>query len=147
MVTFDAGNVLQNWIDITTVDLREFSEMRVFACKYCHGKDHQYMWLSQREFDSKHSQARAGKGPWRQIDRRQQRFQDVTNSSDPMATDAGGFGFTKQLIPRALPRVRRVWRNDGDLPRQRWLQRTGCKSVQRGVTNQRWDPSTGREQS
>ncbi|MFT5797816.1 MAG: phage terminase small subunit [Candidatus Azotimanducaceae bacterium] len=28
-------------------------------------------------------------------------FQDVTNSSDPMATDAGGFGFTKQLIPRA----------------------------------------------
>ncbi|MFT5797815.1 MAG: phage terminase small subunit [Candidatus Azotimanducaceae bacterium] len=74
MATFDAGNVLQNWIDITTVDLREFSEMRVFACKYCHGKDHQYMWLSQREFDSKHSQARAGKGPRRQIDRRQQRF-------------------------------------------------------------------------
>lgn len=49
-VDITAEMVLQRWWDIATANPNELIHTRRLACRYCHGKDHQYQWLDEDEY-------------------------------------------------------------------------------------------------
>ncbi|WP_217595518.1 terminase small subunit [Cohnella sp. GbtcB17] len=74
-----ADMVLQRWWAIATADPNELIAHRRVCCRYCFGKDHEYQWADEDEYD------------------RQVRLaQDL---KQPVPTDYGGYGFDPTIRP------------------------------------------------
>lgn len=65
-------DVISLWWKIATADVRELSRVERIACRYCHGLDHEYQWVDEKEFQRSH---------------------------DEDADDWGGYGYTTKLRP------------------------------------------------
>ncbi len=78
-----AADVLREWVTIATADPGELIRYRVRACRYCHGTDHQFQWVSQIEFQEAADLHAAN--------------QDEKKPEPP--NSAGGFGYSVELKP------------------------------------------------
>lgn len=65
-------DVLERWWSIATADPRELARVEKVACRYCHGFDHDYQWVDEKEFE---------------------------NRADKEADDWGGYGYSTTLQP------------------------------------------------
>ena len=64
--------VLNRWWSIVTADPRELARVEHIACRYCHGFDHEYQWINEKEFEAA-----------------------IVNDKD----DWGGYGYSTKLRP------------------------------------------------
>ncbi|CQR51464.1 terminase small subunit [Paenibacillus riograndensis] len=100
-----ADMVLQRWWDIATADPNELIHLRRLACRYCHGKDHQYQWLDEEEYtqavkdaiDSAESESKKQDRPVEAI----------------LPSEDGGYGFDRLADPHPkCPKCRGEGRAD-----------------------------------
>lgn len=87
-----ADKVLQRWWEIANADVNDLVQFRRVACRFCHGVEHAYQWIDQREFNRAMADyfARMAEG------------QAVANAATVVAgapTDEGGYGFSPKLDP------------------------------------------------
>ena len=64
--------VLNRWWSIATADPRELARVEHIACRHCHGFDHEYQWINEKEFEAA-----------------------IVNDKD----DWGGYGYSTKLRP------------------------------------------------
>lgn len=74
-----AIHILQMWSALATVDVSELSRVEMRSCRYCHGYDHRYQWVSEEEWAMDVANA-------------------IERGKEPKGCD-GGFGFNPQVKP------------------------------------------------
>lgn len=80
--------VVRRFSDIVRADPSTLCAIEVGACRFCHGKGHEYQWRTQGEF--------------------QRRCEDWNSLSDkrkaqvPEPTDEGGYGYSHNLAPNPV---------------------------------------------
>jgi phage terminase small subunit len=91
-----ADKVIEEIALVAFADHAELSQYRIGACRYCHGKNHKYQWRHPDEFT-------AAKKAWHDENTVMARKQKITPEEAqkiaPPPTDAGGYGYTKNLPP------------------------------------------------
>lgn len=85
-VMFDATAVIQRFVDIATADPNELMQNRVGACRWCHGKNHQFQWRTHEEFQTAVSK-------WRQIHDEKKVY------GNPEPSENGGYGYLRKRPP------------------------------------------------
>ncbi len=75
-----AKEVLDRWWSIATADANELSQHRRIACRYCHGKNHEYQWIDENE--------------WAGALLRAQR-----SDENAVVDHSGGFGYRRKADP------------------------------------------------
>lgn len=124
-VDITAEMVLQRWWDIATANPNELIHTRRLACRYCHGKDHQYQWLDEDEYsqaiklavDSAETESKKQDRP----------VEAVLPSED------GGYGFDRLADPHPdCPKCRGEGRLDLHIEDTRKLQ-GGAKLLYAGI--------------
>lgn len=80
-----ADDVLQYWHDIATADPNEIIQLRRVCCRHCHGKDFQYQWRDEEEYQVAVQMAK-----------------EVAKAEDKkpvIPSKAGGYGFNPKQRP------------------------------------------------
>ena len=79
-----ADDVLRYWHDIGTADPNEIIQLRRVCCRHCHGKDHQFQWRDDEEYQEA-----------------VQRAVDVAGEDKVPAipSNAGGYGYNATARP------------------------------------------------
>lgn len=75
----DKDEIISRWWYHATLDVRECLEVRIGACRYCHGKDHKYHW----------------RGPWEY----KHRLKSNVDADLELPSDEGGYGYAKTMDP------------------------------------------------
>lgn len=81
----DVDWIRRRYLDVVLADPNDLIRIEVGACRYCHGRDHQYHWRTEAEFELAYS-------AWANLPERRQ-------AATPMPTDAGGYGYRAKLEP------------------------------------------------
>ncbi|MGG1643026.1 terminase small subunit [Paenibacillus sp. NRS-1782] len=90
-VEITADMVLQRWWDIATADPNDIIHLRRTCCRYCFGKDHQYQWKDEYEYERAVSRAE---------DEAQRQSEEKGKEIQPLIpSDAGGYGFDELERP------------------------------------------------
>lgn len=83
-VEITAEMVLQHWFDVATADVNEIIHHRRICCRHCFGRDFEYQWVDEAEYEqavaAAYASAKDGKPP-------------------VIPTDAGGYGFDPTIRP------------------------------------------------
>lgn len=84
-------DVLNEFAMIATADVSEVVQYRRLNCRYCHGKEHQYKWKDEREYQlACDAQEEANRERGRMRPKR---------GPLPMPSDAGGYGYRFNMTP------------------------------------------------
>lgn len=81
-----AEKVLQRWWDIATADPNEIIHLRRVCCRHCYGKDHQYQWRDEEEYQQAVKLAV----------KKAQENEDIIPA---IPSNAGGYGFDRLISP------------------------------------------------
>ncbi len=80
-----ADDVLQYWHDIATADPNEIIQLRRVCCRHCHGKDFQYQWRDEEEYQVAVQMAREAA--------------KAEDKKPVIPSKAGGYGFNPKQRP------------------------------------------------
>lgn len=83
-------DIIRRYLAIVQADPSDLVEVKVAACRYCHGVGHDYQWRSEAEFEKAHA-AWAKKRDARKVSR--------TPFGEPEPSSIGGFGYSRHLKP------------------------------------------------
>jgi phage terminase small subunit len=90
-VEITADMVLQRWWDIATADPNDIIHLRRTCCRYCFGKDHQYQWKDEAEYEQAVQRA---------INEAKRESEEKDKPVTPInPSDEGGYGFDKLERP------------------------------------------------
>ncbi|PNQ82685.1 terminase small subunit [Paenibacillus sp. F4] len=90
-VEITADMVLQRWWDIATADPNDIIHLRRTCCRYCFGKDHQYQWKDEAEYE---------RAVRRAEDEAQRESEEKDKPVAPLIpSDEGGYGFDELERP------------------------------------------------
>jgi phage terminase small subunit len=78
--------VLNRWWQIATADPRNLIEYRRCACRHCYGKDHEYHWIDEGEFEREYMSA-------------VKLSEAAPDENHPMPDNVGGYGFNPTVTP------------------------------------------------
>lgn len=85
--------IAQRWATIATADPNELTSIVYGACRYCHGKKHEYQWRTKREYDAALIEwLKATPG-----EKAQKHLHDVHRKEQPNRN--GGFGYDDRAEP------------------------------------------------
>lgn len=87
-----ADQVLERWWAIANADVNDIIQFRRTACRYCHGIEHAYQWIDQREFNRAMSSYFSKLADGNAVT-------DVATVMAAAPTDGGGYGFSSKLEP------------------------------------------------
>jgi phage terminase small subunit len=82
--------VIRRYWAIVQAEPSDLVEVRVAACRHCHGVEHAYQWRSEAEFEKAHAD-------W--ITKRDVRKKNRTPFGEPEPSAEGGFGYSRELAP------------------------------------------------
>lgn len=85
----EQDDVLRRLWAIATANPSELSRVRVSACRYCHGVDHQYHWTTRAEYE-------AARATWEQ---NREHAEEAGEPAPAEPSDAGGYGYALGLRP------------------------------------------------
>jgi phage terminase small subunit len=80
-----ADDVLQYWHDIATADPNEIIQLRRVCCRHCHGKDFQYQWRDEDEYQVAVQMAREAA--------------KAEDKKPVIPSNVGGYGFNPKQRP------------------------------------------------
>ncbi|MEC4569335.1 terminase small subunit [Paenibacillus sp. CMAA1739] len=86
-----ADMVLQRWWDIATADPNDIIHLRRTCCRYCFGKEHQYQWRDESEYEQAVQRA--------VNDAKQKSLEGGKEVQPIIPSNDGGYGFDKLERP------------------------------------------------
>lgn len=88
-----ADKVLERWWAIANADVNDVVQFRRTACRHCHGKDHAYQWIDEREFNLAMSAYFSTLAEGKAVGG------DAAALMAAAPKDDGGYGFSPKLDP------------------------------------------------
>ena len=90
-----AQDVAHRWWLIATTPASDLFQVRIGACRYCHGKGFKFQWRTKREYEEASASADEVKSRGKQL----AATHPSNHRATPQISDAGGYGYSSITTP------------------------------------------------